>query len=937
MTLLKKIALSLTCLYSLFALPLQAQSDSQEKRLALVIGNSNYDKGSLKNPVNDALLIAQTLDSLDFDVILDTNITNRDNFIKTIREFGDKRSDYDVAFVYYAGHGVQVGTENFLLPTKVNFGSENDVLDYGVSVQNIMRYLTGMTNQVNVLVLDACRNNPFQSNWVTTRSLDRKGLAQIPPPNGSLIAFSTDAGQTAADGNDVNSIYTRSLASNLLKPNVEINQVFKNVRTDVLLETYNEQSPIENSKLTGGELYLNYQEDKLIVSLKEDLDFTWNMYDSLKLMINTRSDRGVVNIGDQEATLFAAKLFSSFTSLSERLISVDEYLYQSALFGILKTGMLASAYGQKNGTFSSIYHLQTSYKAALKLYQELENSDLILETSESRTQLKNEVGIAYLFYSNQSSDTIGVMSDLNLIEIINYFDESFESLNYKTKLLYLHMFQQLVITNKVDVEKLYFIVGSNYYDILNNTPNLRKSERSQLIIFCCYKYVEDKSKTIGIDKFGSYDSETGLFAVTEIRSKLVWVQNFAALLLSESFTKIIDQDNLKKKLQPEIATAINILSDYVDLIWLNSEEKDRLLSSKTTELPLFIDILTNQIAVLNLYAYFDSFELHRDKMSLDRFKLTEYKIDAFEAVKQFYKYPQYFNGSQITEYDYLILREKLNCYANSRALKMNNPDSYLGIRESSDEYLNDSYNWFEEKLSSTDRVDTLNEGIFTSYLYFIQRYVIWEVNSNQNIRGEYLKAARIISRLRWAPGIYINFYENTDVESFWFYASEHASNILDDSFYNQNKDSTILLESIELLQHYRSFYQIKYSGGGGSNAFYATMAILNILDMNPSGEDLGVLVSEWSELGRSFTQLAILRMKIGNGDYVSSINSNWNEILDFIESSSRLKYLKKEQTEMILSGFYNEVSQVQTFLSNDETQAFIQGRERLSSLIKTKF
>jgi hypothetical protein len=159
---------------------------------------------------------------------------------------------------------------------------------------------------------------------------------------------------------------------------------------------------------------------------------------------------------------------------------------------------------------------------------------------------------------------------------------------------------------------------------------------------------------------------------------------------------------------------------------------------------------------------------------------------------------------------------------------------------------------------------------------------------------------------------------------------------LDDSFYNQNKDSTILLESIELLRHYRSFYQKKWSGGSGKS-FDATMAILNILDLNPSGEDLGILVSEWSELGRSFSQLEIVRMRIGNGKYVSSINSNWNEILDFIESSSRLKHLKKEQTEMILSGFYNEVSQVQTFLSNDETQAFIKGRERLSSLIKTKF
>ena len=141
----------------------------EEKRLALVIGNANYDKGVLKNPVNDARLIASTLDSLDFDVILKENIENRSEFIRAIREFGTKRPDYDVAFVYYAGHGIQVDDENFLLPTKEEFSSEEDVLDFAVSVQNVMRYLKSQTDEVNILILDACRDNPFESSWNTTR------------------------------------------------------------------------------------------------------------------------------------------------------------------------------------------------------------------------------------------------------------------------------------------------------------------------------------------------------------------------------------------------------------------------------------------------------------------------------------------------------------------------------------------------------------------------------------------------------------------------------------------------------------------------------------------------------------------------------------------------------------------------------------------------
>tara|TARA_B100001093_G_scaffold126525_1_gene119092 strand:+ start:3403 stop:5271 length:1869 start_codon:yes stop_codon:yes gene_type:complete len=240
-----------------------------QKRLALVIGNANYDKGELKNPVNDARLIASTLDSLDFDVILKENLATKRDMTAAIREFGSKRSEYDVAFVYYAGHGIQVDDENFLLPTKEVFEEEFDVMDYGVSVQNIMRYLRAQTNEVNVLILDACRNNPFESNWNTTRSVKSQGLAKIPPPTGSLIAFSTDSGQTAPDGDGKNSTYTISLAKNMLLEDTSIDQVFRNVRAEVLAETDGIQRPVEATQLTGQTFYLN----------SYDIDFLCNTID----------------------------------------------------------------------------------------------------------------------------------------------------------------------------------------------------------------------------------------------------------------------------------------------------------------------------------------------------------------------------------------------------------------------------------------------------------------------------------------------------------------------------------------------------------------------------------------------------------------------------------------------------------------------------------
>jgi len=228
----------------------------------LVIGNALYEKGPLKNPVNDANLIAKSLEKLDFEVLLHTNLATEDEMLDAIKDFGRKRNNYEVAFIYYAGHGIQLNNKNYLLPVNEEFEFEDDVEDNGVSMQRVLRYLESTReNQLNIIVLDACRDNPFESNWNKTRSIKGGGLAKIPPPTGSLIAFSTDHGQTAADGDGGNSLYSQALAEKLLEENVSIEQVFKNVRTEVLKLSGNTQSPVEESKLTGDVYYLNKTEN----------------------------------------------------------------------------------------------------------------------------------------------------------------------------------------------------------------------------------------------------------------------------------------------------------------------------------------------------------------------------------------------------------------------------------------------------------------------------------------------------------------------------------------------------------------------------------------------------------------------------------------------------------------------------------------------------
>ena len=237
-----------------------AVSFSQEtKKLALVIGNADYAANPLENPVNDARLIGKTLDSLGFDVDLKENLSDNDSFLKAINDFGNKIPDYDVGFVYFSGHAVQIDGINYLLPTDEVFKTRFNVKDYGVDVEKLLRHMRSYADKTFVLVLDACRDNPFESNWNRARSLGKgSGLAEIPPPAGSIIAFSTSAGKTADDtGNGTNSYYTSSLSKNLLVKDVSLDQVFRNVSADVLEASQGVQVPAEYSQLTGDALVLN--------------------------------------------------------------------------------------------------------------------------------------------------------------------------------------------------------------------------------------------------------------------------------------------------------------------------------------------------------------------------------------------------------------------------------------------------------------------------------------------------------------------------------------------------------------------------------------------------------------------------------------------------------------------------------------------------------
>jgi hypothetical protein len=221
-------------------------SNNNEKRVALVIGNSNYETAPLKNPVNDANATAATLRELGFDVIARTDV-DLAGMRQAVREFSRKIQNGAVGLFYYAGHGMQTGGRNFLIPIGAQIEAEGDVLLEGFDLNSVLEQMGAAQNRLNIVILDACRNNPFARSF---RSYSQ-GLAQVNAPAGTFIAYATAPGQTASDGKGQNGLYTQELLANMRTPGLPIEEVFKRVRVGVKQQSGGVQVPWDASSLEG--------------------------------------------------------------------------------------------------------------------------------------------------------------------------------------------------------------------------------------------------------------------------------------------------------------------------------------------------------------------------------------------------------------------------------------------------------------------------------------------------------------------------------------------------------------------------------------------------------------------------------------------------------------------------------------------------------------
>jgi len=227
------------------------------KSVALVIGNSDYrNVPMLPNPLNDAGEIGNALERLGFSV---TRVKDAgyDRMRRAFLEFGRAARDAEMAVVFYAGHGIEVGGENWLIPIDAELKSDTDVDHEAFGLRGIM-LMVESASKLGLVILDACRNNPFAAKMrlaVRTRAVAR-GLAKVEPNGNVLVAYSAKDGTTAADGDGPHSPFTTALLRHIETPGLEINFLFRNVRDDVIRATNGEQQPFVYGSLSREAIYL---------------------------------------------------------------------------------------------------------------------------------------------------------------------------------------------------------------------------------------------------------------------------------------------------------------------------------------------------------------------------------------------------------------------------------------------------------------------------------------------------------------------------------------------------------------------------------------------------------------------------------------------------------------------------------------------------------
>ena len=238
------------------AAPLPSPVAVLDRRVALVIGNSAYRAvQQLPNPSHDAVLIGAALRNIGFDVTIAHDL-DREGMVAALKAFARKADAANWAVIYYAGHGIEIGGTNYLIPVDAKLETDRDVPFEAISLDQVQNAIEG-AHKLKLIVLDACRDNPFASQMkmtIANRSIGR-GFSPVEPTGGTLVVYAAKGGTSAEDGEGDDSPFAISFAKQIVEPGVEINKTFRFLRQDVLRKTGNHQEPFVYGSLPPDDFY----------------------------------------------------------------------------------------------------------------------------------------------------------------------------------------------------------------------------------------------------------------------------------------------------------------------------------------------------------------------------------------------------------------------------------------------------------------------------------------------------------------------------------------------------------------------------------------------------------------------------------------------------------------------------------------------------------
>ncbi len=434
---MKKLIIVITVLFFCIS------ANSQERRLALIVGNGNYPTSTLSNPENDAKSMEKSLKALGFKVIRHENLTQK-KLTQAIDDFGNKLKYYDVGLFFYAGHGIQAKGFNYLIPVDAVLKAESDVEYNCVRADRIFGKMEEAQNDINIIILDACRDNPFERSW--TRAARGRGLTFMDAPGGSIIAYATAPGKTASDGYGKNSPYTSALIQCMEIPNIKIEDFLKKVRAQVREQTKSQQTPWESTSLEG-DFYFHLDANQTIQETQHT-DATQPVDNSVKELKRT-----------------AAPEIKSMAILPFANYSGDE---SKAYLAMGMQDALISEIGQL-GTIRVISKTSTlSYTNTQKTIQEIAyelNVDAIMEASIMT--LQNNIRLHLKLYSAypEERQIWSQTFDSDLSNIFNLYNEVIKTVANEIQLsLSPEQQNQLEKTRQVNTEAYdAYLMGQFYF------------------------------------------------------------------------------------------------------------------------------------------------------------------------------------------------------------------------------------------------------------------------------------------------------------------------------------------------------------------------------------------------------------------------------------------------------------------------------------------